>query len=25
MKRFDSANPYFILGVNNTELMQGAD
>jgi hypothetical protein len=22
MKRFDSANPYFILGVNNTELMQ---
>jgi hypothetical protein len=25
MKRFDSTNPYFILGVNNTELMQGAD
>jgi hypothetical protein len=25
MKRFDSENPYFILGVNNTELMQKAD
>jgi hypothetical protein len=25
MKRFDSANPYFILGVNNMEFMQKAD
>jgi hypothetical protein len=25
MKRFDSANPYFILGVNNTEFMKLAD
>lgn len=25
MKRADSANPYFILGVNNTEFMKKAD
>ncbi len=25
MKRFDSANPYFILGVNNREFMQKAE
>jgi hypothetical protein len=25
MKRYDSNNPYFILGVNNTELMQQAE
>jgi len=25
MKRFDSNNPYFILGINNTELMKAAE
>ncbi len=25
MKRFDSANPYFLLGVNNTALMKQAE